>query len=168
MRAVLDQRSLDLVYPQRSLMEDILGLVGFVLLALLAAVPGVLCEPQAWYATLVKPEWAPPSWVFAPVWTVLYFTIGLSAWGVWHRHGWSGAHGLWFLQLIFNAAWSPVFFGLREAGWAFGIIILLWLAILGTCFALGRLSLWAGLVLVPYLGWVGYAAALNFMLWRLN
>lgn len=168
MRAVLDQRSTDLLHPQRSLLQDIFAFLGFVLLAFAAAVPAIWSDPQGFYATLQKPTWAPPPWIFGPVWTVLYCTIGLSAWGVWHRHGWTGAHGLWFVQLLFNAAWTPVFFGLREPGFALGVIVLLWLAILGTIAATWRQSRWAGAVLLPYLAWVSFATALNFAIWRLN
>lgn len=168
MRAVLDQRSLDLVYPQRSLLEDIFGFLGFLLLAFAAALPGWWSEPATYYASLTKPEWAPPGWIFGPVWSFLYFTIGLSAWGVWHKHGWTGAHGLWFLQLFLNAAWTPIFFGWRESFLALVVIVLLWFAILGTCAATTRQSRWAGLLLLPYLGWVAFAAALNFALWRMN
>lgn len=168
MRAVLDQRSTDFVHPQRSLLEDIAACVGFILLAFAAALPAVWIEPQSFYASLQKPTWAPPPWIFGPVWTVLYLTIGVAAWGVWHRHGWTGAHALWFLQLLLNAAWTPVFFGLREIGLALVVIVLLWFSILGTIAALWRQTLWAGALLLPYLAWVSFATALNFALWRLN
>lgn len=148
-----------------------LTLVAWVLLAFAAAAIGGFFTPGEWYATLKKPAWNPPSWVFGPVWTVLYATMGVAAWLVWRRGGFAGqraALSLYLVQLGLNALWSPLFFGLRQPGLAFADIVLLWLAVLGTVVAFGKARLLAGLLLVPYLAWVTFASVLNFTLWRLN
>lgn len=121
-----------------------------------------------WYPTIAKPSWNPPSWIFGPVWTALYAMIAVAAWLVWRRVGWGGAL-VWFaLQLALNATWSPVFFGLHRIGLALVNIILLWVAIAGTTVAFWRVVPVAGILFVPYLAWVSFAAALNFAIWRLN
>jgi tryptophan-rich sensory protein len=122
-----------------------------------------------WYATLTKPSWTPPGWVFGPVWSLLYLAMGVSAWLVWRtREDVRGPLMLFALQLAVNASWSGLFFGLRSPGAAFAEILLLWLAILATLAVFWRRSLLAGLLLLPYLLWVSFAAALNFSIWRLN
>jgi len=124
-----------------------------------------------WYDGLRKPSWTPPNWVFGPVWTALYASMAMTAWLVWRRRGTHRVAfplGLFGLQLALNLAWSGLFFALRRPGPAFGEILLLWAAILATLLSFGRVSRWAALLMVPYLAWVSYAAALNFALWRLN
>lgn len=124
-----------------------------------------------WYATLEKPSWNPPNWVFGPVWTCLYVAMAIAAWLVWRHEGFTGAPMSMLLfggQLILNAAWSLLFFGLRNPGLALVDVILLWLSILATILAFGRVSTWAAALLVPYLAWVSFATALNWTLWRLN
>ena len=128
-----------------------------------------------WYATLDKPSWTPPNWLFGPVWTLLYVSMAVAAWLVWRARSTGRARlplrlplGLFAAQLALNALWSYVFFGLRAPGPAFAEIVLLWLAILATALAFGRLSRAAGLLMIPYLLWVTYAAALNFQIWRMN
>jgi tryptophan-rich sensory protein len=124
-----------------------------------------------WYATLRKPPWNPPNWIFAPVWTALYASMAVAAWMVWLRAGpraaW-GALGLFVVQLVLNLGWSWLFFGLRNPGAAVLEIALLWVSILVTLLAFRRISPAAGWLMVPYLGWVSFAAALNFTIWRLN
>ena len=124
-----------------------------------------------WYGGLRKPPWTPPDRVFGPVWTVLYASMAVAAWLVWRRRGTHRVAlplGLFGLQLALNLAWSGLFFALRRPGWASVEIVLLWAAIQATLLAFGRVSRWAALLLVPYLAWVAYAAALNLALWRLN
>jgi len=124
-----------------------------------------------WYATLQKPSWNPPAWVFGPVWTALYLLMGVAAWLVWRAVGWPAARrglGLFAVQLALNAVWSPIFFGLRSPGWAFADIVALWATIVATMAAFWRLRPAAGALLVPYLLWVTFAAALNGTIWRLN
>jgi translocator protein len=144
-----------------------------LLLALSFAVAGLggLFRPGAWYAELLKPAWNPPSWIFGPVWTVLYATMAVAAWLVWKRGGFlqqSTALSLYFLQLLFNALWSPLFFGLRNPGLAFLDISLLWLALVATVIAFWKVHRLAGALLLPYLAWVSFAAALNLSIWQLN
>lgn len=143
-------------------------LVGFVALSLLAGVIGSQFEPGLWYALMNKPAWTPPDWVFMPVWTTLYVLMGLAAWLVWERAGFTGAHGLFFLQLVFNAAWSWLFFGLHRTGWAFGEILVLLALVLATTLAFWRHRPVAGALMVPYVAWTAFAAALNYQLWALN
>lgn len=123
---------------------------------------------EKWYT---QPSWAPPDWVFGPVWTALYISMAVAAWLVWSRKGFRGARAalwLFIVQLALNAAWTPVFFGLRNAGAAFVVIVALWLAILATILAFRRERPLAALVMTPYALWVTFAAALNFEIWRLN
>lgn len=102
------------------------------------------------------------------MWTALYAMMGVSAWLVWRRGNARGALALWLLQLSFNAAWTPVFFGLHWMGVALIIIIAMWLAILATILAFRRHSRAAAMLLVPYLLWVSFATVLNATLWHLN
>jgi benzodiazapine receptor len=124
-----------------------------------------------WYERLTKPALTPPSWVFGPVWTLLYTMMGVAAWLVWKRHGFAGvAQSLWLflLQLALNVLWSYLFFGLKNPGLAFLDIVVLWLAILATIIAFFRHYRPAGQLLLPYLLWVSFAVYLNLQFWRLN
>ena len=152
-------------------MKPWLVLIGFLLLSFMAAALGAIYPPGEWYAGLVKPAWNPPNWVFGPVWTLLYFCIGLSGWLVWREAGWRSAapaFAVYGLQLILNAAWSWLFFGLHRPGLAFAEIVVLWLGILATVLLFKRLSRPAAWLLLPYLCWVGFAGVLNLSLWQLN
>ena len=136
-----------------------------------AATVGGFFTPGEWYAQLAKPSWNPPSWVFGPVWTVLYTTIGVSACLVWRDQGIGGARAafaVYVAQLVLNAIWSWLFFGLHRPGIALVEIVVLWAAILATIILFRRVSRLAAALLVPYLLWVGFAAILNAALWRLN
>ena len=99
--------------------HSVLVLAGLILVTFCAPLAGILSPPGDWYASLNKPEWNPPSWVFGPVWTALYLMMGAAAWLVWRRVGWRRPLWLYVTQLLLNAAWTPVFFGAREIGWAF-------------------------------------------------
>ncbi|HET6804326.1 MAG TPA: TspO/MBR family protein [Frateuria sp.] len=150
-----------------------LGLAGWWLLSFAAAAIGAAASLQAraFYAQLVQPSWAPPAAVFGPVWTLLYALMGLAAWCVWRAGGWNrrrGALGLFVAQLAVNAAWSWLFFGWQLGGWAFVDIAVLWLLLLATVLAFWRVRPVAGALLLPYLGWVSFAAALNWRVWQLN
>jgi benzodiazapine receptor len=127
--------------------------------------------PGEWYDQLEKPSWNPPNWVFAPVWTALYFSMGLAAWLVWRRSGLAKARvalSFYVAQLVVNAMWSWLFFGLHRPGTAFAEIVLLWVLVLSTLLLFWRRVTFAGALFIPYLIWVSFAAALNFSLWRLN
>lgn len=132
---------------------------------------GGLFMPGEWYASLQKPSWNPPGWIFGPVWTALYTMMAAAAWMVWRRGGWEKQRKpllVFLVQLALNTLWTPLFFGLHQPGLAFAEIVLLWLAIVATIVVFRPVSGAAMLLLVPYLAWVSFAAALNFTLWRLN
>ncbi len=129
----------------------------------------VIRDGGSLYATLRRPAWAPPAWLFAPVWTVLYALIGLAAWLVWRTEG-RGKKGLWlwWLGLALNALWPWLFFGFGKLGLAFGEIVVLWLVILATTVAFSKSDRKAAWAFVPYLAWVGFASILNLAIWRMN
>lgn len=145
-----------------------LALVGFITVTFCAALAGMFSPPGAWYAALNTPEWNPPPWIFGPVWTILYLMMAVAAWLVWKHDGWRRALMFYFIQLALNAAWTPIFFGAHELGWALVEIVALWFAILGTLLAFLRINKPAGWILAPYLAWVSFATFLNFTLWRMN
>jgi tryptophan-rich sensory protein len=145
-----------------------LALGGFMLPCFLAASTGAFFRPDAWYEALRKPRWNPPNWLFPPAWTVLYLCIGVAAWLVWRADGLVPAHLVWLVSLGFNAAWSVLFFGRKRVDWALWEVAGLWASILATILAFAPHSETAAWLLVPYLAWVSFAAALNGAIWRLN
>ena len=157
-----------------SIFRQLTGLAVSILICFTAAgVGGLVTRPaiENWYSTLRKPAWTPPNWIFGPVWSALYLAMAVAAWLVWRKAGLSGAKfalALFGLQLLFNLAWSAIFFGLRMPGLAFADIVILWWLILATTVVFCPLSRLAGGLMVPYLLWVTFAAALNFAIWRLN
>jgi tryptophan-rich sensory protein len=124
--------------------------------------------PGAWYASLEKPWFNPPGWIFGPVWTVLYVMIAVAGWRIWMRRRTGGAMTVWWVQLGLNFLWSPVFFGLQSPGWAIPIILAMLVSIV-TFIRLSwdqdRLAAW---LFVPYLAWVSFATLLNISIWWLN
>lgn len=153
----------------------ILQIIIFVAIANAAGLIGTFFTFDAiptWYASLTKPSFSPPNWVFGPVWTILYTLMGVAAAYVWRERTrlTHAARGMrwWWIQLALNALWSPVFFGLQRMDIALGIIILMWLAIAATIIEFKRVNVWCALALAPYLAWVSFATLLNFSLWRLN
>jgi tryptophan-rich sensory protein len=147
------------------------ALAGWVAVTFAAAAMGGLFLPGDWYARLQKPAWNPPNWIFGPVWTALYTIMAVTAWLVWKRGGFAGQRRallFFLLQLLFNALWSPLFFGLHLPGLAFVDLVLLWLALLATLATFWKAHRLAGAMLLPYLAWVTFAGALNFAIWRLN
>jgi translocator protein len=148
------------------------ALVGWLAASYAAAVIGGVATARSvteWYPTIAKPEWTPPSWLFGPVWTVLYAMMAVAAWLVWRKAGWSGpALKVFALQLILNAAWSILFFGMRDPFAGLLDIVALWIAIVVTTVLFFRVSKVAGALMAPYLLWVSFATALNFAIWRLN
>ena len=126
---------------------------------------------NTWYATVNKPSFNPPNWIFGPVWTTLFVMMAIAAWLVWKPEGFQAAAWpltLFAIQLALNIAWSWIFFGLHQPGWAFVEIVILWLAIVRTTGAFFGRSKTAGWLMVPYLAWVSFASVLNFTIWRLN
>jgi tryptophan-rich sensory protein len=145
-------------------------LVAWIAVAFVPAVIGAPFPAPDYYARLEKPPWAPPAWLFGPAWTGLYTLMGVAAWLVAKRGEPEArpALALWGAQLALNAAWTPIFFGLRAPGVALGAIVATWVAIAATTTAfLGRRPA-AGALMLPYLAWVTFAAALNFEIWRRN
>ncbi len=134
-----------------------------------AAIGAAFPAPE-YYAELRKPSWAPPTWLFGPAWTLLYLLMAIAAWLAVDRGGpgGRGAARLWGFQLLLNAIWSPIFFGLRAPGAALVAIIATWLAISATTLAFFRRHSLAGALMLPYLAWVTFATALNYEIWRRN
>ncbi len=149
--------------------RSLLGLAGWLAVTFAVSAFGALFTPGGggggWYATLPKPAWTPPGWVFGPVWTLLYILIAVAAWLVWRARGSLRAAAPplapWAAQLLLNGLWSLLFFGLRLVVPAFVEILVLWFAILATVIAFWRVRPLAGALLIPYLAWVAFAAALN-------
>lgn len=124
-----------------------------------------------WFQELGKPAWNPPSFVFGPVWTVLYLLMGIAAYLVWQRRreiGVRTALTIYGAQLVLNAVWSPLFFTVQRPDLAFVDIVALLVLIMLTIVAFYRVRRAAALLLVPYLAWVSFATALNYSIWRLN
>jgi translocator protein len=121
-----------------------------------------------WYATLAKPSWNPPNWLFGPVWTVLYICMAVAAWLVWRQGGPRTPLTLFAVQLALNAAWSWIFFWFHMPGIAFLEILALLVTIAATSTAFWPRSVAAGILMLPYLGWVAFASVLNFAIWRMN
>lgn len=125
----------------------------------------------SWYHSLAKPSWNPPEVVFAPVWSVLYILMAVAAWLVWRRGSETEvvpAMTTYFGQLVLNVLWPLIFFGLRLPGWAVVDIILLWVGIVLAMVQFGKVSKISAWLLVPYLAWVTFAAALNATIWHIN
>ncbi|MFE5941839.1 TspO/MBR family protein [Streptomyces sp. NPDC056480] len=149
------------------------ALIGFLLAAYAVAAAGALASADAAtvYTSLDVPAWAPPAWLFGPVWTVLYATIGAAAWLVWRRQAAPDRRSAitwWVVQLALNLGWTPLFFGLGAYGAALIDILLLATAVSVTILFFSRVSKAAALLLVPYLGWVCFATALNAAIWTAN
>jgi tryptophan-rich sensory protein len=144
------------------------ALLGFLGLNFLAALSGAWFRPGAWYQGLAKPWWRPPDWLFGPAWAVLYTLIAVAGWLVWQRDGIGTPILVYLLSLGFNAGWSAIFFGLRRIDWALLWILGLWLSIVAVIATFAPVSTTAAVLLLPYLAWVAFAAALNGSIWRLN
>lgn len=148
------------------------ALLGWLALTYAFAALGAIASARAaqFYAQLSRPDWAPPGWLFGPVWTVLYLLMALAAW----RVGRSGvrrtapAVWLYLAQLALNSLWTWLFFAWHLGALSFACIVLLWLLIALTCAVFGRRDRLAGMLLWPYLAWVSFAGALCFSVWQRN
>jgi benzodiazapine receptor len=153
---------------------DILKLIASVILCQLAGFLGALFTTSAiptWYATLRKPFFTPPNWIFSPVWISLFILMGISLFFVWRKTDhpkFKIAFIFFFVQLILNVFWSVAFFGLKSPLLGLIDIFLLWIAILLTIQIFLKISKFAGVLLIPYFLWVSFASLLNFSLWILN
>jgi len=129
-------------------------------------------EPGVWYASLQKPSFNPPNWIFAPVWAVLYLMIALAGWRIWLKKGMTGdgrqLQLLYFGQLALNGFWSMLFFGFQLPALAFVEIVILWFLVLEATKQFWNVDKLAGALFIPYLCWIGFAALLNFSLWQMN
>ncbi len=153
--------------------RDLAGLAGWVILCFLAAAAGGAASVNAagFYGGLMRPSWAPPGWVFGPVWTVLYAMMAISVWLVWRQHGFRGAPAalsLFVVQLGANALWTWIFFVWRMGFFAFAEILVLLVLTITVTEAFRRKNRLAALMLVPYIAWTGFAAVLSFTVWKLN
>jgi len=147
----------------------------FILVCQLAGILGAVFTvtgESAWYQNLDKPIFNPPSWVFAPVWTLLYTLMGIAVYLVWkrgwHRYVVKKALAYFAVQLVLNARWTPIFYGAHQVGLALIVIGLLWVAILATMLLFYQRSKLACWLLLPYLLWVTFATVLNASIWVLN
>jgi len=152
---------------------QVMGLAGWIIIAFVAGAAGSLASAESgiFYGQLSRPDWAPPAWLFAPAWTVLYILMGISAWLVWRVRGLRpalAALSLFIIQLAVNALWTWIFFVWKQGAMAFVEILLLWVLILFTIIAFWRIRPLAAALMIPYLAWVTYASGLTFMVWRLN
>ena len=153
--------------------KQIMGFVGWLVLSYAASAIGALgsIQAQSFYGQLSQPAWAPPAWVFGPVWTLLYTLMGIAAWLVWRQGGFAVQTrplALFLAQLVVNALWSWIFFAWQLGGVAFAEILLLWVLIIATLVSFWRVRPVAGILMIPYLLWASFAAVLNFALWRMN
>lgn len=156
-------------------LRGIIKLIISIVICQLAGFFGSLFTRPAiptWYTTLSKPTFTPPNWVFSPVWITLFVLMGISAFLVWNKgldyKGVKKALTIFIIQLILNTFWSLAFFGLKSPLFGFLVIIILWVAILFTISNFFKVTKTAGILLIPYILWVSFAAALNFSIWRLN
>ena len=146
-----------------------------IIVSLLAGIVGTLFTGpniNDWYSTLVRPELAPPNWVFRPVWTTLFLLMGIAAYLVWQKgmniKAVKIALGIFLGQLVLNTLWSAIFFGQQSIGLALIEILILWLAIAATIIAFAKISRLAAWLLVPYIAWVSFATYLNYAFYVLN
>jgi len=142
----------------------------FLLLVIIAAAVAGSFEAGQWYFLLNKPAWTPPAWLFGPVWSVLYVLMAVAMWLVWdtRHHNRVGALIWWLIQLILNAAWSWLFFGLTRSGWALAEMLILIAMVIFCTRAFFNASRLAAALMLPYLLWLAFAWVLNFSIWTLN
>lgn len=151
--------------------NDLIVLFAFIGICAAAAASGAVFKPGLWYDRLTKPSWVPPMWLFPVAWTLLYVMIAVSGWLVWKQAGLAGAgmaFALYGVQLVLNAGWSALFFGLRRMDLALVEVAVLWGSIAATIAAFAPYSVTAAWLLAPYLAWVSFAAFLNLVMVRLN
>ena len=152
--------------------EDLPGLLAAVVLVnVVGSAPAALGGPgSSWFQSLAKPAIYPPPWLFGVVWPLLFTLLGVALYLVWRADhpGRRLALGLFVAQMVFNVAWTPVFFGAQNLALALGVIGALLLLAVPTAVAFGRVERTAGLLVVPYLLWVAFAAVLNYRFLALN
>ncbi len=153
--------------------KNTIGFFAWLALVIIAAALGGLANANAgnFYSQLDQPEWAPPGWLFGPVWSLLYLMMSVAAWLVWKTHGFRGARmalSLFLIQLALNSLWSWLFFAWQLGALSVAEIVVLWLTILATLISFWRLRPLAGALLIPYLAWVTFATVLAYVMWVRN
>lgn len=158
-----------------SLPLQFFGFILWAALVFVAALTGTIASMNAdsFYAELIRPSWAPPSWLFGPMWTTLYCLMAVSVWLVWREGRRTGARTtgalvVFVVQLALNALWSWLFFAWRLGAWAFAEVAVLWVLILVTLVMFWRVKRLAGILLIPYIAWVTLATALTYSVWQAN
>ena len=150
---------------------DLLGLLFWIILTFSVATFASQFEPGDWYARIAKPTWTPPGWLFGPVWGILYLSMSVSAWLVWRQRSKTAVAVpliFYLTQLVINGMWSWIFFGRQWIGLALIDLVVLVILVAITVALFRKVQKTAGLLLLPYLLWISFAAALNFQIWRLN
>ncbi len=155
--------------------NDIVKLAVSVIICIFPGFIGAMINVKAipaWYAFIERPSFAPPNWVFAPVWTALYVTMGVTLFLLWRKGiGYPGVRGAivpFVVQLVLNGIWTPVFFGLRSPLAGLFVIVPMWVAILITIIKSYPVTRKGAVLLIPYLAWVGFASVLNASFYALN
>ncbi len=151
--------------------RSVLLLVASFAICFSASLVGIAFKPDAWFAALSKPAFQPPNWLFGPVWTLLYALMSVALWRVWRlppSRDRRAALLLFALQLVLNAAWTPVFFGAHAIGAALVVLAMLVPIVLATIIQFWRIDRPASAMLWPYLAWIGFALVLNAAIWWLN
>jgi translocator protein len=141
---------------------------GFMGACFVTALSGAVFKPGDWYKRLRKPSWNPPNWLFGPAWAVLYICIAIAGYLVWSEVGFGTAMAVYGVQLVTNAAWSGLFFGMQRPDYGFYGIAALWLSILACIVVFAPISATAMWLMIPYISWVTFAGFLNWNLWRMN
>ncbi len=151
-------------------MSRMVPLAVFLVLVVLAAWLGAQFPAGEYYALLNKPDWAPPAWLFGPVWAMLYVLMALAMWKAWEsgQQARAGALVWWLLQLALNVAWTGLFFGLNRIGWAMAELAVLIGLVIFCMKAFSLISKPAAWLMLPYVLWLLFALALNFSIWSLN
>lgn len=151
--------------------HSFLSLVFWLAVSYAPGLTGYFYQPDGWWRRIDKPSWTPPDYLFATVWPILYFLIGVAVYRVARKHGHvgRGAALLWFFaQWVLNGLWTPLFFGLHRPDLALACIVLMWIGIVGTIRSFTRVAPLSGALMLPYLLWVSFATALNGAIWYLN
>jgi len=140
----------------------------FLFACMAAGLTGSLFPPGQWYSELNKPIWTPPNWVFPVAWPILYLCMSYSGATLASIDGAGSALALWALQIALNTLWTPVFFGLENIKVGLIVIFLLLISVAMCTYVFWMYSFLSGMLFLPYLAWVTFAAALNMAVFRLN
>lgn len=155
-------------------MKPVIKLILSILFTLgIGTLGGLFTAPEigGWYATLQKPSFQPPNWLFGPVWSLLYTLMGISLYMVWKQPSSdrrNKALTIFIIQFVLNFSWSIIFFNQHQVGWALVEIVVMWVCILLTIIRFYQIKPAAAWLLVPYILWVSFATALNAAIWKLN